>query len=80
MIDESKSIILCQDILATRLTQMIAARDSITHTDAIRKLMATYTYDLLIDPESYLYLESAEYILDMYDAERRGDWERWTEA
>jgi len=80
MTAEAKSVILCQDILATRLTQMIADRDCITHTEAIRKFMATKTYDLLLDPESYLYLESAEYILDMYDAEQRGDWARWTEA
>jgi hypothetical protein len=80
MIDEKKSIELCQDILATRVVQMITKRDNITQTEAIRKLMATQTYGLLLDPESYLHLESAEYILDMYEAELRGDWERWTEA
>ncbi|MDR1922059.1 MAG: hypothetical protein LBS31_10035 [Candidatus Adiutrix sp.] len=80
MIEEKRSIELCQDILATRVAQMMAERDNVTPTEAIRKLMATETYGLLLDPESYLHLESAEYILDMYDAERRGDWERWTEA
>jgi hypothetical protein len=80
MSDEKKSIELCQDVLATRVTQMIAERDNITQTAAIRKLMATQTYGLLLDPESYLHLESAEYILDMYDAEQRGDWKRWVEA
>ncbi|MDR1396740.1 MAG: hypothetical protein LBJ14_03290 [Desulfarculales bacterium] len=77
---EEKNIELCQDVLATRVAQMIAERDRITQTEAIRKLMATQTYDLLLDPESYLHLESAEYILDMYNAERRGDWERWMEV
>ena len=80
MINADKSVILCQDILATRLTQIISARDGISPTDAIRKIMASLTYDLLLDPESFLYLESVEYILDMYDAEQRGDWERWMEA
>jgi hypothetical protein len=80
MIEEKRSIELCQDVLATRVAQMIAERDDITQTEAIRKLMATETYGLLLDPESYLHLESAEYILDMYDAEQRGDWDRWMEA
>jgi hypothetical protein len=80
MTEEKKSIALCQDVLATRVAQMIAARDGIIETEAIRKLMLTQTYDLLLDAESYLHLESAEYILYMYDAEQRGDWERWTEV
>ena len=78
MID--KSIVLCQDILATRLVQMVASRDKIDLTAALRKIMATLTYDLLLDPESYLYLESVEYILDMLDAEQRGDWDRWMDV
>ena len=80
MIDEKRSIKLCQDVLAARVAQMMAERDNITPTEAIRHLMMTQTYGLLLDAESYLHLESAEYILDMYDAELRGDWERWTEA
>jgi hypothetical protein len=78
MTAENKSIEICQDILATRLAQMLAERENVTQTEALRKLMATQTYDLLLDPESYLHLESAEYILDMLAAERRGDWEWWT--
>jgi hypothetical protein len=80
MKEDEKSIALCQDVLATRLAQMIAERDGITQTEAIRKLLPTKTFDLLLDPGSYLHLESAEYILDMYDAEQRGDWERWMEV
>jgi hypothetical protein len=79
MTAENKSIELCQDILATRVAQMITKRDIIAPTEAIRKFMVTQTYDLLLDPESYLYFESAEYILYMYDAEQSGDWERWLE-
>jgi hypothetical protein len=58
---------------------MIAKRENITPTEAIRKLMMSETYGLLLDPESYLHFESAEYILYMYDAEQRGDWNRWLE-
>ncbi|MDR2826388.1 MAG: hypothetical protein LBV76_06285, partial [Deltaproteobacteria bacterium] len=66
MIEENRSIELCQDVLATRVAQMIAERDKVIPTEAIRKLMATQTYGLLLDHESYLHTESAEYILDMY--------------
>ncbi|MDR3288036.1 MAG: hypothetical protein LBT22_01260 [Peptococcaceae bacterium] len=58
---------------------MIAKRGDLTQTDALRKLMDTQTYTLLLEPESFLHFESAEYILYMFDAEQRGDWERWTE-
>ena len=72
-----KSVEQHQDILATRVAQMIATQENITPTEAIRKLMTTETYGLLLDPESYLHFESAEYILYMYDAEQREDWEHW---
>jgi hypothetical protein len=80
MIIDNKRVEYCQDILATRLAQMLAVRDNITPTEAIRKLMMTITYELLLDADSYLHLESAEYILDMLNAEQRGDWNRWMEV
>ncbi|GHU90687.1 hypothetical protein FACS1894202_10890 [Clostridia bacterium] len=79
MINENKSVELRQDILAARVAQMIATRDNISSTAALRKFMNTQTYGLLLDPESYLHLESAEYILYMLDVEQRGDWDTWTE-
>ena len=69
-----------QDILAARVAQMIAKKENIEPTTAIRKFMTTETYGLLLDPESFLYFESAEYIIYMYDAEQREDWERWLES
>ena len=74
---KSKSVELFQDILATRVAKMIVTQENIQPTQAIRKLMATETYGLLLDPESYLHFESAEYIFCMYDAEQQGNWERW---
>ena len=59
---------------------MLAKRDGVTHTDALRRFMSTETYELLLDPESYLHLESAEYVLDMVDAEESGDIDRWMEV
>ncbi|MDR0220736.1 MAG: hypothetical protein LBI54_04945 [Lachnospiraceae bacterium] len=58
---------------------MVAERENITPTEAIRKVMATETYGLLLDNESYLYFESAEYILNLYETEQSGDWNRWLE-
>jgi hypothetical protein len=78
MTEKDKSIEQRQDIIATRVAQMIAKRGNITPTEAIRKLMNSQTYGLLLEPESYLHFESAEYVLFMYDAEQRGDWELWT--
>jgi len=69
-----------QDILAARVAQMIAKKENIEPTTAIRKFMTTETYGLLLDPESFLLFESAEYIMYMYDAEQREDWERWLES
>jgi hypothetical protein len=75
-----KGIEICQDIVATRASEMISEREGVGMTEAIRMLMATKTYALLLDPRSYLYLESAEYVLDMFLAELRGDWEYWARA
>jgi hypothetical protein len=69
----------CIDALTARVSEEYAKSKNIYNTDALRFFMATKTYDLLIDPGSYLYLESVEYVLDMLDAELSGDWERWME-
>jgi len=70
----------CQDVLATRVVELLVKRDGVPHTEALRRFMSTETYELLLDPESYLYLESAEYVLDMMDAEQSGNIGRWLEA
>jgi hypothetical protein len=69
----------CIDALTARVSEEYAKSNNISNTDALRFFIATTTYDLLIDPDSYLYLESMEYVLDMLDAELTGDWERWME-
>jgi hypothetical protein len=70
---------VCIDSLATQVSQRLAQRERMTNTEAIRYVMSTKTYDLLIDPESCLYLESPGYVFDMLDAEIKGDWDRWME-
>ena len=69
----------CIDALTVRISEEYARMNGISNTEALRVFMATKTYELLIDPESYLYLESMEYIFEMLDAEFSEDWDRWYE-
>jgi hypothetical protein len=70
----------CQDVLAARVVDLLVSREGLPPTEALRGLMSTETYELLLDPKSYLHLESAEYVLDMVKAEQSGDIERWLEV
>jgi hypothetical protein len=65
------------DILAARVVEQYADVHNISNTAAAHYFMGTKTYGLLLEPRSYLALESAEYILDMLDAEEKGDKTRW---
>lgn len=51
----------------------------VTYEQALKKFMATKTYDLLLSKKSKLYLESNEYIYNMVQAEYRGDVKTWLE-
>ena len=75
-----KSIQFCIDTVAARVAQKIAEERKMSHTEALRFFIASKTYNLLIEPKSYLFLESAEYTLDMLDAEIKGDKARWLEV
>lgn len=72
-----KSIQFCIDTVTARVAEMIAKNKGMDHTEALRFFMGTKTFELLAEPKSYLFLESAEYTLDMLDAELTGDTERW---
>ena len=74
-----QKIHLCIDALAADTADKLAQESSITITAALQEFMKTKTYELLFDEHSLLYLESAEYIFDMFQAEQRGDWEHWRE-
>jgi antitoxin component of RelBE/YafQ-DinJ toxin-antitoxin module len=78
MINEQK-IQLCIDALAADTADKLAKEAGLTITAALQIFMKTKTYELLFDEQSLLYLESAEYVYDMLEAEQRGDWERWRE-
>jgi hypothetical protein len=73
----AKSIQFCIDSLTAMVAEKYAKKNKISATEALRAFIATKTYNLLINAKSYLYLETAEYILDMWKDERNGDLERW---
>lgn len=74
-----QKIQLCIDALTADAADKLARESRVTITDALQEFMKTKTYTLLFDEHSLLYLESAEYIFDMLQAEQRGDWARWRE-
>ena len=75
-----KSIQFCIDTVTARVVERLAKEKHMSHTEALRFFMASKTFNLLIEPKSYLFLESAEYTLDMLDAEMNNDWDRWLEV
>ena len=74
-----QKIQLCIDALAADVADKFAQELGVDITTALQEFMKTKTYELLFDENSLLYLETAEYIFDMLQAEQRGDWERWKE-
>ena len=68
------------DLLVTNVVDALAKKSGNNGTETLRDLMKSKTYALLINPESYLFLESPTYVLDMIDAEKCGDWDRWLEV
>ena len=71
---------VCIESIAAQVADAYAEKQKISVTDAMRKFMETKTYELLTNPKSYLYLESAAYVEDMLNAELSGDWESWMEV
>ncbi len=67
------------DLMTAKIAELLAGQNNKSVTDSMREFMATKTFSQLFSPKSYLYLESPEYILDMLDAERSGDIQRWLE-
>ena len=71
---------VCIESIAAQVADAYADNQKIPVTDAMRMFMTTKTYELLTNPKSYLYLESAAYVEDMLNAELSGDWESWMEV
>jgi hypothetical protein len=73
----SKALI---DLHITKLVESLSVTEDKGATNCLREFMATKTYDLLCNPNSYLCLESPVYIMDMLEAERQGNWDKWLEV
>jgi len=71
---------VCIESIAAQVADVYAEKQKIPVTDAMRMFMTTKTYELLANPKSYLYLESAAYVEDMLDAELSDNWESWMEV
>jgi hypothetical protein len=71
---------VCIESIAAQVSDSYAEKQNIPVTDAMRLFMTTKTYELLANPESYLYLEATPYVEDMLIAELSGDWESWMEV
>ena len=71
---------VCIESIAAQVADTYAEKQKIPVTDAMQMFMTTKTYELLSNPQSYLYLESAVYVEDMLSAELSGDWENWMEV
>ena len=80
MKQSKESIQFAIDTLAAEVSQKYAMGEQITGIASLRFFMRTDTFKLLSNPESFLYLESAEYVLDMLCAELSNDLERWLEV
>ena len=72
-------VAVCIESIAAQVADAYAEKQKKTVTDAMQIFMTTKTYELLVNPKSYLYLESAIYVEDMLSAELSGDWENWME-
>jgi hypothetical protein len=75
--EKTKDVLI--NIHAGEMAALYAKERSISVAEAMRYFMSTKTYDLLLDKNSFLYLESAAYIFDMLHDEIKGDWKRWME-
>jgi hypothetical protein len=71
---------VCIESIAAQVADTYADKQNISVTDAMQMFITTKTYELLVNPKSYLYLESAVYVEDMLNAELSGDWESWMEV
>jgi hypothetical protein len=71
---------ICIESIMAQVADSYAAKQSVSVTDAMRLFMTTRTYELLVNPKAYLYLEAAPYVEDMLNAELSGDWESWMEV
>jgi hypothetical protein len=75
--EKTKDVLI--NIHTGEVAALYAKERNVPVAAAMRYFMATKTYALLLDKDSFLYMESAAYIYDMLKDEIKGDWKRWME-
>jgi hypothetical protein len=75
-----KIVEICIESITAQVADAYAEGRQISVTESMRLFMTTKTYELLTNPKSFLYLESAAYVEDMLNAELAGNWESWMEV
>jgi hypothetical protein len=68
------------DVIVAKVAEALSRETGKTPTETLRDFMSTKTYQLLLNPKSFLFLESPAYIMEMIEAEQSGDWETWLEV
>jgi hypothetical protein len=71
---------ICMESITAQVADIYAEEKKIPVIEAMRIFITTKTYELLANPNSFLYLESAVYVEDMLKAELAGNWESWMEV
>jgi len=71
---------VCIESIVAQVCDAYAEKKGMSVTEAMRFFISTKTYELLVNPKSFLYLEAAPYVEDMMNAELSGDWESWMEV
>ena len=78
---------ISEDMISVAIESLIAQvvdgyaeSNGISVTEAMQFFMTTKTFELLINPKSYLYLETTAYVEDMLKAELVEDWDSWMEV
>lgn len=71
---------LCADLVLTRVVERYAIERHITNVEALRRIMATRTYELLQNPDSLQCYESAESLYALLQDEERSAWDLWTKV
>ena len=63
--------------LMIRITRKIAIDNNIPIEDALKQFINTKTFELLMDTDSFLYLETPEYVYNLLKCEYNNDIEGW---
>lgn len=65
--------------IAFYLVKCVSREKKCSSEDALRYVLKTLTYEMLLDRDTGLYAESPEYVWAMFKEEEKGSIEKWSE-